>query len=125
MTLQTWWKSNVSYSQKLVHSAAEGAQLGEENFLHGSRLTPFLSVAAREAISPAAIGAFIGLLSCLSQNRHRRAFAYGVIGGAIGFGAALAWESRPLTASVVNAAWKEIGKARDQHWFEKNPIDYA
>jgi hypothetical protein len=127
MNLQTWLRSNAEYSRKLVHSAAEGAHLGEEAFLHGDRLTPFLSVAAREAMRPAAIGAFVGLLSCLSQNRHRpiRAFAYGVLGGAIGFGAGLAWESRPLTTSVLNGARKEMGKVRDERWFEKNPIDYA
>ena len=76
----------------------------------------------------AGIGAGIGLLSGLSTNRHRsasRALACGVFGGAIGFGAGVVWENRKLTASVAAGAWKSLNKTRDEHWFEKNPIDYA
>jgi hypothetical protein len=54
-----------------------------------------------------------------------RALAYGLLGGAIGFGVGVAWESRRLTASVASGALKNIGRVRDEHWFELNPIDYA
>jgi hypothetical protein len=54
-----------------------------------------------------------------------RALAYGFLGGAIGFGAGVIRENRQLTASVVSGAWKNINTAGDEHWFEKNPIDYA
>ncbi|HET7891723.1 MAG TPA: hypothetical protein VFL34_09365 [Candidatus Sulfotelmatobacter sp.] len=54
-----------------------------------------------------------------------RKLAFGLIGGAIGFGAGVLWENRQFTASVASGAWKKINQARDEHWFEKNPIDYA
>jgi hypothetical protein len=125
MSIQTWFKSNVNYSRKLAHSAAEGAHCGEEAFLQGERLIPFVEVAARTAITPAVVGALVGILSGLTQKQRARACVYGLLGGAIGFSAGFVWESRRLTASIANGAWKEIGKTRDEHWFEKNPIDYA
>ena len=43
----------------------------------------------------------------------------------IGFGAGLAWQSRDLGRCIFCDAVKSINKTRDDHWFEKNPIDYA
>ena len=127
MSLQTWLKSNTDYSRKLVHSAVEGAHSGEGEFLHGEPLAPFLNESARNALGPAMIGAFLGALTTCSGNQRRpgRTVALGVLGCVIGFGAAFTWESRRLGASVARAAWKRIGAARDAHWFEENPIDYA
>jgi hypothetical protein len=51
--------------------------------------------------------------------------AYGLLGGAIGFGAAVVWESRCLTASIAGGALKNIGRVRDEHWLSNHPIDYA
>lgn len=127
MSLQTWLKSNSEYSRKLVNSAVEGAHTGEGEFLHGQPLAPFLNESARHALGPAVLGAFLGALSTCSENQRRPAktIALGLLGCAIGFGAAFAWESRRLGASVARAAWKNIGDTRDAHWFEENPIDYA
>jgi len=50
---------------------------------------------------------------------------YGFLGGAIGFGAGLLWESRLLTASVACGALRNIDRVRDEHWLERHPIDYA
>ena len=127
MSLQTWLKSNSDYSRKLVHSAVEGAHTGEGEFLRGEPLVPFLNESARHALAPAVIGAFLGALSTYSGNQRRpsKTLALGLLGCAIGFGAAFAWESRRLGVSVARAAWKKIGDARDAHWLEENPIDYA
>ena len=127
MSVQTWIESNTDYSRKLVHSAVEGAHSGEEAFLHGQPLESFFAISARTALRPAAMGMLIGVLSgVLGRRRHpARALACGLLGGAIGFGAGLAWQSRHLVESVAVSAWKRIGKVRDEHWFEKNPIDYA
>ncbi|MGA8489625.1 MAG: hypothetical protein WB711_04335 [Terriglobales bacterium] len=54
-----------------------------------------------------------------------RALAFGLLGGAIGLAAGIAWESRSLTASAASGALKSIGKIRDEHWLAKHPIDYA
>lgn len=127
MPLHSWLKSNVDYTRKLVHSAAEGAHSGEGAFLHGEPLGSFLSVSARSAFKPAMVGAFLGAMSAYSSARPRptRAFVYSVLGCAIGFGAGFSWKSRRLGASVASSAWKQIGHTRDEHWLEMNPIDYA
>ena len=129
MHFKEWSKSSADYSRKLVDSAVEGARAGEGKFLNEEPLVPFLNESARRALAPAVIGACLGVLhGCLENGERRSAsktLAEGLLGGAIGFGAGMIWENRELTASVVSGAWERIGKARDEHWFAKNPIDYA
>jgi hypothetical protein len=128
MNLREWSKSDLDYGRKLVNSGLEGARSGQEAFLHGKPLSPFLNESAQNALTFAAVGACIGLLGSYFGNGHKsagRAFAFGVFGGAIGFGAGVAWGNRRLGASVVSGAWKNIGRARDEHWLERHPIDYA
>ncbi len=127
MPLKNWLQSNVNYTRKLVHSAAEGAQSGEGAFLQGEPLAPFLSRSARSAFTPAAVGAFVGALTACSRTRQNpiKTVAYGLVGCAIGFSAAFTWKSRRLGASMATSAWKQIGHTRDEHWLEMNPIDYA
>jgi hypothetical protein len=128
MNLREWSKSSADYSRKLVDSAVEGARTGEGKFLKEEPLVPFLNESARRALAPAVVGACLGMLHGYLGNGRRstsRAVADGLLGGAIGFGAGMIWENRELTASVVSGAWENIGKVRDDHWFEKNPIDYA
>jgi hypothetical protein len=128
MNLVTWSRSNVDYTRKLVNSALEGARSGEEGFLDGKPLKPFLNQSIRNALVPAATGASLGLLGCCLGNRRRsisRASAGCLVGCAIGFGLGLAWESRHLVAKVASSALKKVGKVRDEHWLEMHPIDYA
>jgi hypothetical protein len=128
MNLREWSKSDFDYGRKLLNSGLEGARSGREAFLDEKPLTPLLNGSARNALRVAAVGACIGLLGSYLGNRHKsasRAFAFGIFGGAIGFGVGIAWGNRRLGASVVSGAWKNIGRARDEHWLERNPIDYA
>ena len=128
MNFCQWEKSNAEYGRKLVNSGLEGARSGQKAFLSERPLVPFLNQSAKKALTAAAIGAGLGLLRGLSANRHRspgRALACGVVGGALGFGAGVAWESRFWGKSVVAGALKNIDRVRDEHWLEKNPIDYA
>jgi len=128
MNVQEWSRASVDYGRKLVDSAVEGARTGEDEFLKEATLAPYLGKSARQALAPAAIGACLGVLGGYLGNRRRstaRALAGGLLGGAIGFGAGMIWKNREFTASVVSGAWKSISKTRDEHWFEKNPIDYA
>lgn len=128
MDLREWSKSNAEYGRKLLDSGIEGARSGQEAFLNGKSLTPFLSESVRSALVPAAIGACIGVLGSHAGYRQKsiiRSLAYGLLGGAIGLGVGLAWENRCLTASVAGGAMRNIGKARDEHWLTKHPIDYA
>ena len=128
MNFLEWSKSSVDYGQKLVNSALVGAHEGEDEFLKEELLAPDLSESTRHALAPAVVGAFLGALGGSLGNRRRsstRALAFGLLGGAIGFGAGVIWENRQFTASVASGAWKKINQTRDEHWFEKNPIDYA
>jgi len=128
MNFVKWSKSGVDYGRKLVDSALEGAREGEDNFLKEESLVPYLGESARHALAPAVLGACLGVVSGYLVNGRRsssRALAFGLVGGAIGLGAGLIWESSPLTARVVSGAWDKVSKTRDEHWFEKNPIDYA
>ncbi len=128
MNFIEWSKSSVDYGQRLVDSAIDGAREGEDEFLKEEALAPYLSESARHALGPAVVGAFLGALGGSFGNGRRstgRAVAYGLLGGAIGFGAGLIWDNRQFSASVASSAWKSINRTRDEHWFEKNPIDYA
>lgn len=127
MSVHTWMKSNADYSRKLVHSAVEGACAGEAAFLHGQPLPTFVTMSARCALRPAAVGALIGVIGGVSGSRRHpcKMLGYGFLGGALGFALGLSWQSRELIENVASNAWKSVGKIRDEHWFEKNPIDYA
>jgi len=128
MNFVEWSKSSVGYGRKLVDSALEGARSGEGEFLNEEPLAPYLGESARQALGPAAIGACLGVLGGYLGNGRRsttRALACGFLGGAIGFGAGMIWENRRFTASIASGAWKSVSKIRDEHWLEKNPIDYA
>ena len=76
---------------------------------------------ARVPLTPAAIGASLGLLS--AGMRYRRASKSSMamaafVGSAVGLGAGAAWPK-------VRAAMQQINTARDLHWLETHPITYA
>lgn len=130
MNFVEWSKSSVDYGRKLMNSALEGARSGEDEFLDREEeaLAPYLSDSARQALAPAAVGAYLGLVGgCLSRGRRTtgKVLACTLLGGAIGFGAGLLWDSRQFTRSVASGAWKRLNKTRDDHWLKKHPIDYA
>jgi hypothetical protein len=127
MNLLEWSKYEVDYGRKLMDSAMEGARRGEGEFLENESLSCYLERSAWHALAPTIIGACVGLLGgYLENNRWRsKTLVCGLLGGAIGFGVGVVWENRKLTASVASGAWKSVNKTRDEHWFEKNPVDYA
>ena len=128
MDVGGWVKSNVDYGRRLVDSGLEGARNGQEEFLDGKPLAPFLGESVKGALIPAAVGAFIGVLAAYPITRKKSAgaaMAYGLLGGVIGLTAGMAWESRQLSASVAGGAMKHIGRVRDEQWLNKHPIDYA
>jgi hypothetical protein len=128
MNLREWSQSEVEYGRKVLNSGLAGARSGQEAFLNGRPLTPFLSKVVRESSTPAAVGAILGTLGSFPGQHHpspKRAFVFGVVGWAIGLGMGIIWQSRGLTACAANGAWRNIGRVRDEHWLETHPIDYA
>src|SRR5579864_8830575 len=117
MNFVEWSKSSVDYGQKLVNSALLGAHEAEDEFLKEESFAPDLGESTRHALTPAVVGAFLGALGGSLANRRRsstRALAFGLLGGALGFGAAVIWENREFTASVASGAWKKINQTRDE-----------
>jgi hypothetical protein len=64
-------------------------------------------------------------LSKPDRKRASNALIFGVGSAALGFVGGLTWETRRFLASAGRRAVKDVKAARDEHWFEKNPIDYA
>ena len=128
MGVGEWVKSNVDYGRRLVDSGIDGARSGQEEFLNGEPLTPFLGESVKGALVPAAIGVCVGVLAGYPFWRRKSSvatLAYGLLGGAIGLTTGMAWKSRHLSASVAGGAWKSMGKVRDEQWLTKHPINYA
>jgi hypothetical protein len=128
MDLREWSKSEVEYGRKILGSSLEGARAGEEEFLNGRALNQFLNESALEALKPAALGACFGVLGSRLGNESSsigRMLVLGLVGGAIGFGAGIAWQTRRLTASAAKGAFRSTHRLRDEHWVEKHPIAYA
>ncbi|MGA2276047.1 MAG: hypothetical protein ABSG00_00470 [Terracidiphilus sp.] len=130
MDLGEWVKTNVDYGRRLVGSGIEGARSGQDEFLNGEPLAPFLSESVKASLLPAAIGACVGAMVAYPIYRQKSkpataTLAYGLLGCAIGLTTGLAWKSRHLSASVAGGAMKNIGKVRDEQWLSKHPIDYA
>ena len=128
MNWRDWSKDNAGYSRKLLDAGLEGARSGGEAFLNGRPLAPFLNESARNAVKPILIGACLGAVGSYAMDRQKtvgRTLAGSLLGGAIGFGVGVAWQLRGLAISVGSNAWKSVGRVRDEHWLEENPIDYA
>jgi hypothetical protein len=128
MHLSEWPKQEVEYGRRLLNSGLDGVRSGREAFLHGRPLTPFFRESCLKASRPAALGACIGLLISCPRDHYRKTsnvFVSGLLGGLIGFAAGMAWEFRFFTKSAADGALNSMKKVRDDHWFEKNPIDYA
>jgi hypothetical protein len=128
MDLRKWSKLEVEYGKKVLNSGLEGARSGEEEFLHGKPLTPYLTDSVRRSLVPAAVGACLGALSSIPAGQDKsigRMFVLGLLGGLIGFSTGMTWENRALTESAMHGALQNIHKVRDEHWVEKHPVAYA
>jgi hypothetical protein len=128
MDLRHWSEAEVAHGRKVLSSGFNGALSGQKQFLNGRPLSGFLAQTALNALPPATIGVCIGLLGSYPRSRRisaGRMLALGLLGGAIGFGASVAWESRRLTASAARGASKNMSRARDERWMRKHSIAYA
>jgi hypothetical protein len=126
--MMKWIKSNIDYGKSLVDTGVDGARSAGTAMLNGECVGSVLARSAAKAWPSVAIAAGLGVLcTCLATRKKKpsTAIASGLIGGALGFGAGLAWETRRLTGSMARGAMKNVGIARDAHWLSKNPIDYA
>ena len=105
----------------LVHAGMDGV-------LSARKETHVAPVEWGPAWLPAAIGAAVGA-TAMSLGRGRgsgREVAKGALfGSVLGLSCGVAWASRRYTGALARGARRQIASARDAHWLEKNPIDYA
>lgn len=128
MHVAEWSKSEAKYGRRILNSGLEGFRFGQETFLQGRPASPFLRESLRRALIPAAVGVCLGVLTGCPKGGHRslgRLLTSGLLGGLAGAAAGVVWETRYLAASVAGGAVARIDRARDEHWLERNPIDYA
>lgn len=119
--------STLEYGRDLVNSGIEGAISARNHNLNGKCAEAVVSESVLNSLIPAAIGASVGLLAGLlgSRKSPMKALAYGLAGGAVGFGGAMLWNTRELTGDMARSAARNISGVRDAHWLKKNPVNYG
>ena len=121
-------KTNLAYGQELVESGVEGAKEARKATLESPETTDIVTAAAQESWQAATIGVLAGaIFGVLADDRKplRGVITGGLLGAAAGFAGSFAWKTRPLTSSMVHGASKRIGRTRDKHWLDNNPINYG
>jgi hypothetical protein len=117
-------ESDLAYLKQLVGAGLNGIGSARHE-LDGNMFTSPLQAVVW---TPTAIGATIGMLGTrLIANRKSLSSVAigGLVGSVLGVGAALAWSSRRFTGLAARKAVRHVNAARDAHWLETNPIDYA
>ena len=120
--------NKVAYGRKLMSAGINGIRSGQDSARGEESLRKIAADAARDSLALAAIGACVGLLrSQFAEKRDHpaKALALGAIGSVIGFCVGFGWRTRKVTSSVAHSTAQELRRARDEHWLELNPIDYA
>jgi len=107
---------NKAYGRKLIEAAISGISKRE------AHATDEPSVGL---ILKCLTGAVLGILADTHILKRPARFSRTAAYAAFGFLATLAWNTRRTTGAMTRSAAKELGRARDEHWLEMNPIDYA
>jgi hypothetical protein len=117
-------RSDLTYFKQLVGAGFDGIAAARHE-LDRPVFTPSLQ---RAAWTPAVLGGTVGALTARLIGKDKRASGIaigGLVGTMCGVGAALAWTSRDFTRPAARNAFRRVNSARDAHWLELNPIDYA
>jgi hypothetical protein len=122
-------KSGMGYAGDLADTGWKGAREAGSAALQGEPVGRVLTRSAQESWAPtlvgAAVGALVGFLGNTRKPSVSRIAACAILGGTVGFGSGLAWESRDLSSGMARGAMKNINKVRDQHWLATHPIDFG
>ena len=128
MNLQEWLRSELEYSQDIVHSAVEGARCGCRRAIADEPPRKVFARAARHSLPLAAVGACVVPLAAQWARKHnsvRNEVLFGFVGALIGFSAGVALQTRPVVEEMAQEAFHNINGVRDAHWLAQHPIDYA
>jgi hypothetical protein len=107
---------NKTYGRKLINAAITGISKREARAGNEPPVEVIL-----KCLTVSALG------TCAQTHvlKGRVRFSRTVLCAAAGFFAALAWNTRKVTGAMARSAAEEVGKVRDEHWLEMNPINYA
>lgn len=113
-----------TYLKRLVGAGLDGISSARREF-DGSLFAP-----ASQAVvwTPTAIGAAVGMLGTRwigNRKSPSNVAMGGLVGGAFGAAAAVAWASRGFAGIAARKAVLQVNAVRDAHWLETHPIDYA
>lgn len=111
-----------AYTRTLVQAGITGLRTAEADT---NQHAPKFTYAATGAMKAAAIAAGIGLLASGMKRNPKRAVRNALALGGVTFCTHLYWTSRTVAPTMLAAVRKQVSKARDQHWLELNPVDYA
>ncbi len=117
-------ESQVVYAKRLMQAGWDGIASAR----HEGNGTVFRSSSKLAVLTPTAIGAALGVLGTrhVANRRSRSSMAAGgLIGSALGLGAAIAWASRRFTGIAVRSSVRQVNRVRDLHWLDQHPITYA
>jgi hypothetical protein len=112
----------LGYGRALVGAGMTGLRSAHSA---SYRFAPDLTNAARGALKSAAVSAGLALLGSSMQKHRKRPVRTALACATLTFCADFVWRTRTLSTNMVDSARKEMSKARDQHWLESNPVDYA
>ena len=117
-------RSNLAYLRQLAGIALDGVGSARREIDSKVLRFPLHS----SVWAPAAVGGVIGMLgSSVTGNRKpsSKTAVGGLVGTILGFGAGLAWASRPCLRPVVRTSARRMTAIRDARWLAAHPIDYA
>lgn len=122
-------KSGMGYAGDLADTGWKGARDAGSVALKGEPVTRILTRSAQQSwaatLVGATVGALVGYLVDTKKPSISRVAACAVLGGTVGFGTGLAWETRELSSGMARGAMRNINKARDQRWLATHPIDFG
>ncbi|ABF42367.1 hypothetical protein Acid345_3366 [Candidatus Koribacter versatilis Ellin345] len=128
MNVTEWVGENLEYARDLVSTALEGAKDGHSAIPAEDRLPKVLVKTAPSSLGLTVLGAGIGVLCGYLGNKRKltaESALFGVLGGVTGLLIGVGWSTRHETRGMASGAMKNLGTARDAHWLERHPIDYA
>jgi hypothetical protein len=111
--------NTVDYGRRLVNAGVSGIRASEAATARRSP-SKILAESACDSLTLAAIATCIGLVTARSRRIPK-----GLVLGAAGFCAGLAWGTRSIASTLASAAAREMQKVSDEHWLQTHPIDYA
>ena len=128
MNLDAWLTSGIAYGCGLLRSAVEGARSAGQQIGEEESPRSVLMRSARASLAPSLAVASLAVVAGYCVGKRKPAYntvALGLLGAVIGFAGGMAWSTRHMTGGLARGAIESVNAARDAHWLNKHPVDYA